>query len=118
QGSAADARLVHQCRGIEQAMKIEMTAGTQISAQLGDQLLLAFDPLAVTRGRELHHAFMSKRRAGVNSEQLTQLIEFEHALAGVMDWVGRGHLGCFHGTAVKAATSRPHGSERTGLRWG
>ena len=81
-------------RGIEQAVKIEMAAGAQISAQLRGQLLLALDPLAVTRGRELHHAVMSKRRARVNGQQLTQLIEFEHALAGVMDWAGSAHQGC------------------------
>jgi hypothetical protein len=59
---------------------------------------------------------MSKRRAGVNGEQLTKLIEFEHALAGVMDWVGRDHQGWFYGTAAEdrikranARTRRPTG---------
>ncbi len=80
-----------------------MTTGTQVSAQLGDQLLLAFDPLAVTRGRELHHAFVSEWRAGVNGEQLAQLIEFEHALAEVVDWAGRAHQGWFYGTAARVA---------------
>ena len=116
QRGPVDARLVDQRRGIEQAVKIEVAAGAQISAQLLGQLLLAFDPLAVTRGRELHHAFVSKRRAGVNGEQLPQLIEFEHALAGVMDWAGRAHQGCVYGTAASGCGSRPQ--RRARLRRG
>ncbi len=48
QRGAADARLVDQLCGIEQAVKIEAAAGAQVSAQLFRELLLSLDPL---RGR-------------------------------------------------------------------
>ena len=76
-------------RGIEQPVKIEAAAGAKISAQLFRELLLALDPVAIARRRELHHALMSERRSRVSRQQLAQLVEFEHALAGVLDGDGR-----------------------------
>ena len=46
QRRAADPRLVDQRRGIEQAVKIKVPAGAEISAQLFGELLLALDPLS------------------------------------------------------------------------
>src|SRR5208337_1735705 len=72
QRSALYARLVDQRRGIEQTVKIEVSAPAQVSAQLLGELLLQPYPCAVTRGRELHHPCVSKGRCGVSREQLAQ----------------------------------------------
>ncbi len=98
QCGAADPRLVDQSRRIEQPVKIKMSAGAKISSQLFGQLLLPLDPLAVTRRREPHHLLVSKRRRGVNGQQLAQLIELKHAFAGVLDGTGRTHRVAFYGT--------------------
>ena len=79
-------------------MKIEMPAGAKIPSQLLRELLLTLDPLAVTRRRELHHPLMSERRSGVNSEQMTKMIEFKNAFAGVLYGTGRAHRLGFYGT--------------------
>src|SRR5271166_485337 len=67
-GRALYARLVYQRSWVEQAVEIEVAAYPQISSQLLRQQLLALDPMTVTRGRELHHAGLSKWRTGVESE--------------------------------------------------
>ncbi len=51
--------------GVEQAVKIEAAAGAKISPQLFGELLLALDPLAVTRGRELHHTLAVQAASAV-----------------------------------------------------
>ncbi len=81
-------------------MKIEVSTGAQVSAQLFRQLLLAFDPMAITRGRELHHASVSQRGARIKREHLPQLVELQNALAAMLDWAGRAHADVEYGTGA------------------
>ena len=83
QRGAADARLAQQRSGIEQAVKIEAATLAQIAAHFFGQLLLALDPGAVPRGRELHHAIVPQRRSGVDRQQFAQLLELQNTLAAV-----------------------------------
>src|SRR5271166_288227 len=108
QRCALNARLVDQRRGVKQTVEIEVAAGPQISSQLLGQLLLALDPLPVTRGRELHHAGLSRRGTGIHREHPPQLVEFEHALAAVLDWAGDAHrlmLDMVQEMAVRSVTT-------------
>ncbi len=85
QRRAANARLVDQQSGIEQAVKIKAAAGAQVSAQLFRELLLPLDPGSVLRGRRV--AYTRSRPSGEDvyrRQQLAKLIEFQHALAGVL----------------------------------
>ncbi len=98
QRGSGDACLVDQLRRIEQTVKVKTPSGPQVAAQLFGKLLLALDPLAVTRGRELHHPVVPERRGGIDGEELPELIEFQNAFAGVWDEAGRIHRCGFYGT--------------------
>jgi hypothetical protein len=86
-------------------VKIKVSAGAEISSQLFRKLLLAFDPLAITRGHEPHHLLTSEWRTAVNGQQLTQLIELKNALAGILYGTGRAHRLGFYGTGATGSIS-------------
>jgi hypothetical protein len=112
QRGSGDACLVDQLRRIEQTVEVETSSGPQVSAQLFGELLLALDPLAVTRGRELHHPLMSERRGGVDGEELPEQIEFQDSFAGVWDEAGRIHRCEFYGTGRARLTNRARNGRR------
>ena len=86
QRRAADARLVDQLGRIEQAMEVETVRQLRRYPRNSSVSCCCRSiQLPVTRGRELHHPLMSERRSRVNGQQLPQLVEFEHAFAGVLD---------------------------------
>ncbi len=104
QRRARDARLVDQLRRVEQSVKVEASAGAQVSAQLFRELLLSLDPGTVLRGRELGHALAPERRSRISRQQLAELVEFEHALAEVRGWESSSLL--FYGTGRKRVFRR------------
>jgi hypothetical protein len=77
-----------------------VAAGAKITSQLFRQLLLALDPLAITRRCEPHYLLASEWRTAVNGQQLTQLIELKNALAGILYGTGRAHRLGFYGTGA------------------
>src|SRR5690348_1366253 len=81
EGGTLDAGFVDRLRRIQQAMKVKPPAGAQISADLVGELLLAYDPLTVTRRRKSHHAIVPQWRSRIDCEGLPKLVKLENPLA-------------------------------------
>jgi hypothetical protein len=72
-------------------MEVESAAGSKKPAQFVGYLLLALDPLTVTRWREAHQAIVPEWRRRVGCEGLPKLVKLENPLAEVLYGDGRGH---------------------------
>ena len=107
QRRAADARLADQLRGIEQAVEVEAASRLEKAAKLARQLVLPLDPGAILRRRERRNASAAQRRRGIDRQQFAQVVEFEHAFAGV-----RMGLGFTHGKTQLYRTVAAAGPQR------
>jgi hypothetical protein len=88
---SSNASLVHQLRGIKQAGEIETPTTSQVAPQLRGKPMLPLDPVTVSGRCEVRNPRLPKRRAGINGQQLAELIELEYVFAGVLDNSGRTH---------------------------
>ncbi len=79
QRCAGNAGLGQQVMRVKQAGKVEASTGGVKAARFVGKLLLPVDPVTIQRRLKLRHARFAQRRAYVEAQNVTKVIEFKDA---------------------------------------